>query len=312
MLDKLEISEHFKQLQNNICNALETADTKGKFKEDVWTRMEGGGGKSRIIQNGAVIEKGGVNFSAVHGILPEYISRNILQQETKNENSQTFFATGISIVIHPVSPFVPIIHLNLRYFEIQNPKSEIQKFFGGGIDLTPHYINEKDAKYFHQEIKTVCDKHSPNYYSEFKKWADEYFFIKHRNEMRGIGGIFFDKLSETPEFTIENRFDFVKSVGELFAPLYVSLMNKNKNIPYTEHHKNWQLLRRGRYAEFNLVYDKGTKFGLETNGRAESILMSLPPFATWVYDYKTIANSEEDKTQKFLIKDIDWINFVSK
>ena len=191
---------------------------------------------------------------------------------------------------------VPIIHMNVRYIEFGN-----DKWFGGGIDLTPHYVNKEDAGYFHHTLKEVCDKHHHTYYNEFKKWADEYFYIKHRNETRGVGGIFFDHLRAN-EFSIAERFDFVKDVGSSFAPIYTSLMKKNKSLPYSEREKQWQYLRRGRYVEFNLVYDRGTKFGLETNGRAESILMSLPPQANWSYNYKPEKGTAEEKTLSYLKK----------
>ena len=222
--------------------------------------------------------------------------------EDKNVD-ELFFATGISIVLHPVNPMVPIIHMNTRYFETASGKN----WFGGGIDLTPHYVNEEDATFFHQQMKTVCNKFSPNYHPEFKQWADDYFFIPHRNETRGIGGIFFDHLAQTPDYTIEQRFDFVREVGSAFAPTYVHLMQKNKNTAFAEKEKQWQKLRRGRYVEFNLVYDKGTRFGLETNGRTESILMSLPPQAEWHYNFTPEKNSKEEQTLNFLKKGIQWV-----
>lgn len=289
--------EWFQQLQNDICKALEQADGLATFHEDQWTRAEGGGGKTRIIQSGNVIEKGGVNFSAVWGKLPAFM-------QTKEQTSQEhFFATGISIVIHPKSPMVPIIHMNTRYFETDGGK----QWFGGGIDLTPHYVQEEDAQFFHRELNKVCSAFSPTYYSEFKKWADDYFFIPHRGETRGIGGIFFDHLSSNENFSMQDRFSFVKEVGKLFAPTYVQLMQKNKELKYGEQELQWQKIRRGRYVEFNLVYDRGTKFGLETNGRTESILMSLPPQAEWHYSFHPDKNSAEEKTLQLLKKDINWV-----
>lgn len=300
MLTKEEITDWFRSLQDNICKALEDADGGAEFIEDAWERKEGGGGLTRIIQNGNVIEKGGVAFSAVHGPIPEFLKSEIKNAETSTKN---FYATGVSIVIHPQSPMVPIIHMNVRYFEMDGNV----KWFGGGIDLTPHYVDEADAKYFHQYLKTLCDKFSPTYHTEFKKWADDYFFIKHRNETRGIGGIFFDHLKPNEKVSVEQLFDFVKAVGESFAPVYTYFMNKNKSLPYGENEKQWQLLRRGRYVEFNLVYDRGTKFGLETNGRVESILMSLPQMASWTYNYTPAKSSKEEKTLSFLKKDVNWI-----
>jgi coproporphyrinogen III oxidase len=296
---KEQITEWFKSLQDSICIALEYEDGKGKFEEDNWLREEGGGGRTRILQSGNVIEKGGVNFSAVHGDVPDFL---IKENSVSNSEKNTFYATGVSIVIHPHNPMIPIIHMNVRYFEMSNGAW----WFGGGIDLTPHYINEEDAVFFHSSLKTACDKHNTNYYPDFKKWADDYFFITHRKETRGIGGIFFDKLSQTTNCTKEQLFAFVQEIGNSFAPAYTSLMNKNKNLPYTEDNKQWQLLRRGRYVEFNLVYDKGTKFGLETNGRVESILMSLPSTAGWFYNYTPAPNSPEEKTLSFLKKGINW------
>lgn len=290
-----QIAERLKQLQDSICKSLEDADGKGKFAEENWTREEGGGGRTRIVQQGTIIEKGGVNFSAVHGELPENIRKAL------NVSESGFFATGVSIVIHPQSPMVPIIHMNVRYFELGNG----DYWFGGGIDLTPHYVAEDDARFFHQQLKAVCDKHSEAYYPKFKKWADDYFFIPHRKETRGIGGIFFDRLSGG-ESEKQSHFNFLIDVGETFAPVYTQLMKRNAALPYSETQKKWQLLRRGRYVEFNLVYDKGTKFGLDTNGRIESILMSLPEQAGWFYDHKTEKGSPEEKTLSLLKKGIDW------
>lgn len=298
MFSKERASEFFMQLQNDICNALEQADGKAKFHEDKWERNGGGGGITRVMQHGNVIEKGGVNFSAVFGQLPENIKKALKVEE------ENFFATGVSIVMHPHNPFVPIIHMNVRYFEL----SENTRWFGGGIDLTPHYIDLEQAKYFHLQMKNTCDKFDKSYYPKFKQWADEYFFIKHRAEARGIGGIFFDRLSDkTENKPIEEIFDFVKAVGEAFAPTYTYLIAINKDKPYTNRHKDWQLIRRGRYVEFNLVYDKGTKFGLDTQGRIESILMSLPLQAGWPYNFVPSPGSEEEFTVKLLKNPMNWI-----
>lgn len=294
---KEKATEWFKGLQDSICSSLEEADGKAKFVQDLWDREGGGGGRSRIITDGNVIEKGGVGFSAVYGKTPEKILQKL------NLEDADFYATGVSIVIHPKSPMVPIIHMNVRLFEMSNGV----RWFGGGIDLTPHYVDKEDAKYFHNALKSVCDKHNSHYYPQFKKWADDYFFIKHRNETRGIGGIFFDHLKETDEISFEDRFNFVKDIGNLFAPVYTYFMTKNKDIPYSEREVDWQLRRRSRYVEFNLVYDAGTKFGLDTNGRTESILMSMPPLAKWEYDYKPESGSKEEETLNLLKKDINWI-----
>jgi coproporphyrinogen III oxidase len=295
------ITEWLKGLQDSICSALEEADGGSKFIEENWTREEGGGGRSRVIRNGTVLEKGGVMFSAVHGEPPKFLFNE--KEHSISDAGSQFYATGVSIVLHPKNPMVPIIHMNVRYFEMTNGV----KWLGGGIDLTPHYVNEEDARFFHAELKKVCDRHNPVYYSKFKKWADDYFFITHRNETRGVGGIFFDRLNSDNEMSFEENLAFWKDVGSAFAPIYVELIKRNKDKSYTEANKQWQLLRRGRYVEFNLVYDKGTKFGLESNGRIESILVSLPLHASWEYNYKPVPGSEEEKTLGLLKKGINWV-----
>ncbi|WP_109830659.1 oxygen-dependent coproporphyrinogen oxidase [Reichenbachiella versicolor] len=296
-MNKEEIQNWFKSLQDSICTALEETDEKGKFEQDLWTRPEGGGGRTRILQNGNIIEKGGVNFSAVEGPTPNKILQAL------GLDKADFFATGVSIVMHPISPMVPIIHMNVRYFEMSNGIN----WFGGGIDLTPHYVVDEDAKYFHRTMKDTCDRHHSSYYTDFKKWADDYFFIKHRKETRGIGGIFFDRLNEKDGISMEDRWKFVQDVGSQFAPIYTRFMTKNKDLAYGENEKAWQYLRRGRYVEFNLVLDKGTKFGLDTDGRTESILMSLPPQANWAYQFEPKTGSKEEETLNKLKKGIDWI-----
>lgn len=293
--NRSEIKSFFMNLQDNICASLESLDGKGKFQEDLWERPEGGGGRSRVIL-GDKIEKGGVNFSAVEGHLPEKISKALGLEPTD------FFATGVSIVLHPQNPLVPIIHMNVRYFETSVGKY----WFGGGIDVTPHYVVDEDAQFFHNHLKSVGDKHDKAYYPHHKKWADDYFYIPHRKETRGIGGIFFDRLEADETHTKQERFDFVKDVGESFVPIYSELMNRNHGKTYTDDHKSWQFHRRGRYVEFNLVWDKGTKFGLQTNGRIESILMSMPPLANWTYNHEIKPGSDEEITQSKLIKGIDW------
>lgn len=297
MLKKEAIATYFEGLQDDICEQLEAADGVGQFREDAWKRIGGGGGRSRVI-TGRHVEKGGVNFSAVHGPLPEKIGK-ALKLEAKE-----FFATGVSIVLHPSNPLVPIIHMNVRYFEMD----EENWWFGGGIDLTPHYIFPEDAVYFHEKLKAVCDAHHPEYYGKFKPWADEYFYLRHRQETRGIGGIFFDRLDQK-QGKKEDLFAYVKEVGESFCPIYIPLLHKHKQKPFTDQQKQWQGLRRGRYVEFNLVWDKGTKFGLDTDGRTESILMSLPPLANWVYDHHPEPGSPEAQTQQWLKKGIDWVNY---
>lgn len=295
--DKQVITNFFLDLQDRICQSLEAADGIGQFEEDNWTRAEGGGGRTRILQEGAVIEKGGVLFSAVHGPANEATLRQLNQTEPAD-----FYATGVSIVLHPRSPMVPIIHMNVRYFELSNGIF----WFGGGIDLTPHYVVEEDARWFHAHLKAVCDRHDAAYYPRFKTWADDYFFLKHRNETRGIGGIFFDYLKPTAETSKADLFAFVQDVGNAFAPAYTHFMHKNRNISFGEAEKQWQYLRRGRYVEFNLVWDRGTKFGLESNGRTESILMSLPPQANWAYNHQPEIGTHEAETLAWLRKGVDW------
>ena len=298
MITREQIADTYKKIQQEITEALEQLDGKAKFQEEIWERDGGGGGRTRIIQNGNLLEKGGVNFSAVHGTLPAPIKKAFGVDEDQ------FFATGVSIVLHPNHPLVPIIHMNIRYFELNDQL----RWFGGGIDLTPHYVYPEDATYFHQALKRTCDKHSPDFYPEFKEWADRYFYIKHREETRGIGGIFYDRL--TPEKTglsYEQIFDFSCDLGRTFAPVYTDLANRHRDKTYSDEQKEWQLIRRGRYVEFNLVYDAGTKFGLETNGRIESILMSLPAQANWAYDYKATPGSAEAETLSLLKQGISWV-----
>jgi len=295
MLTKEYIAARFQTLQDDICRALAAVDGQGVFSQDNWTRAEGGGGRSRVIE-GQTIEKGGVMFSAVHGPLPEAMAKNMQLPPTD------FFATGVSIVLHPRSPLVPIIHMNIRYFETGTGRW----WFGGGIDLTPHYVVLEDARFFHQQLQATCDRFHPTFYAQFKQQADDYFFIRHRQETRGIGGIFFDYLDEKSELSQEKLFDFVVAVGETFAPTYIPLLKLRQDQPWGEREKRWQLLRRGRYVEFNLVWDRGTKFGLETNGRIESILMSMPPLASWAYDFHPEPDSPEAATLNWLRPGIDW------
>jgi len=304
MISKEQITADYQQIQDEICAALELCDGKAKFEEEKWEREGGGGGRTRIIQNGSIFEKGGVNFSAVHGQLPASIKKAL------NIEDDDFFATGISIVIHPNHPLVPIIHMNIRYFEMPSSFTDGRqpvRWFGGGIDLTPHYVIDADARYFHQYLKSVCDKFYHDFYHRFKLWADDYFYIKHRNETRGIGGIFYDRLTANEELSWDNIFDFSKALGRSFIPIYTELVNRNRNTVFTDEQQQWQYQRRSRYTEFNLVYDAGTKFGLETNGRIESILMSLPPTAKWVYNYQAQPGSEEEKTLSLLKKGINWV-----
>ncbi len=289
-------------LQNEITSALEHIDGKAKFVEDEWKRKEGGGGKTRVIQNGIVFEKGGVNVSAVHGPLPQS-----MQAYFKVEDVD-FFACGLSLVIHPKNPFVPTVHANWRYFEMFDKSGHmVDQWFGGGQDLTPYYLFDEDAKHFHQTCKTACEKHDSSFYPKYKKQCDNYFWNAHRDEARGIGGLFFDYLKSNENQSIEDWYNFVTEVGNSFTQAYIPIVEKRKDMPYTSKHRNWQEIRRGRYVEFNLVHDKGTLFGLKTNGRIESILMSLPPHVQWQYDYHPEEHSDEERLIKILKHPIDWV-----
>ena len=296
-----EIIDFFKTLQDEICMSLEAMDGHGRFKEDTWERPGGGGGRSRVIL-GQHIEKGGVMFSAVHGEMPEAIAKSLSLPENN------FSATGVSIVLHPKNPWVPIIHMNVRYFQTDKG----HWWFGGGIDASPHYINLSEAQRFHRLLKNQCDKFSLDAYAKYKKWADDYFFIRHREETRGIGGIFFDRLNDEMKKSKEECWTFVKAIGNSFIPAYHILFDDNYIKAYDSNNKLWQNVRRSRYVEFNLVYDRGTKFGLQTNGRIESILVSMPPDANWIYNYQPTPNSNEWKTQNLLRKGIDWINYTEE
>lgn len=297
---------YIQNLQDTICAALEQADGSAKFREDLWQRPEGGGGRTRVIENGAVIEKGGVNISGVHGKLPESM------QQMFNVGEADFFACGLSLVIHPKNPMAPTVHANWRYFEMYDANGNIiDQWFGGGQDLTPYYLFEEDAEHFHQTSKNACDKHNPEFYSKYKKQCDQYFWNAHRHEARGIGGLFFDYCKANENQTIEDWFNFVCEVGNSFTQAYIPILNKRKDLAYTKAQRNWQEIRRGRYVEFNLVHDKGTLFGLKTNGRIESILMSLPPHVQWVYDHHPEAGSAEEKLLKILENPIDWIALKS-
>jgi coproporphyrinogen III oxidase len=299
---KNKFYKYIEDLQNTITSKLEEVDGLGKFKEDIWEREEGGGGRTRVIENGEVFEKGGVNISAVYGELPEVL-RN--QFKVKEGN---FFACGLSLVLHPVNPFVPTVHANWRYFEMYDEAGNIvTQWFGGGQDLTPYYLFDEDAVHFHQVCKSACDKHNSEFYPKFKKTCDEYFWNLHRNEARGIGGLFFDYLKETEDTLIEDRFNFVTEVGNSFLESYVPIVEKRKGIEFTKAHKDWQEVRRGRYVEFNLVHDRGTLFGLKTNGRIESILMSLPPIVQWKYNHHPEENSEEERLIHLLMNPRDWV-----
>ncbi|XP_035729261.1 oxygen-dependent coproporphyrinogen-III oxidase-like isoform X2 [Vespa mandarinia] len=274
-----------------------------------WARTEGGGGITCVLQNGTVFEKAGVNISVVSGLLPSTAIQQMRARGKQiDEGSLPFFAAGVSAVIHPRNPMVPTIHFNYRYFEIKNKDGSIQWWFGGGTDLTPYYLNEEDVKHFHSTLKEACDKHNLSYYAKFKKWCDDYFYINHRGECRGVGGIFFDDLDIPNQ---NEAFLFVKSCAEAVIPSYIPLVKLHKNDGYGYAERQWQLLRRGRYVEFNLIYDRGTKFGLYTPGaRYESILMSLPLNAKWEYMHEPNPNSEEAKLVEVLKNPRDWLNLT--
>jgi coproporphyrinogen III oxidase len=287
----------FLSLQDRICERLEAADGAGHFSEDLWRRQAGGGGRTRILERGKLFEKAGVNFSYVHGTLEESLAAKLPLGDGAN-----FVATGISLVLHPLSPMVPAVHANFRYLERGSGS-----WFGGGTDLTPSYPFLEDAVFFHQTLKEVCDRFDPGYYPRFKKWCDDYFFVKHRGETRGVGGIFFDYLTPgngRPE--TGGIFGFVQAAGESFLKAYLPIAERRRLEPYGEREREFQLIRRGRYVEFNLVYDRGTQFGLETGGRTESILMSLPPIVKWVYDYRPEPGSRESAALEFF-RARDWL-----
>ena len=299
---KHKFYQYIQDLQNTITAGLEAIDGKAKFEEDIWVRPEGGGGRTRVIQNGNVFEKGGVNISGVHGKLPDSMQKYFGVEDAD------FFACGLSLVIHPKSPMVPTVHANWRYFEMYDQDGNIvDQWFGGGQDLTPYYLFEEDATHFHQVCKTACDKHNPEFYPKYKARCDEYFHNTHRNEARGIGGLFFDYCKATEDMSMENWYDFVTEVGDSFLEAYLPIVEKRKDLPYTKAQRDWQEIRRGRYVEFNLVHDKGTLFGLKTNGRIESILMSLPPHVQWVYDHNPEDGSDEAKLLDVLKNPKNWV-----
>lgn len=295
-------------LQGQIIKQLEEMETEARFKVDRWTREEGGGGITCIIQEGEVWERAAVNVSVVHGKLPPAAVAQMRNRGKSNipaGKDLPFFACGISSVIHPKNPNVPTLHFNYRFFQVEVGPNKYESWFGGGTDLTPYYLDEDDVKHFHKTLKQACDKHDKNYYTDFKKWCDKYFVITHRNESRGVGGIFFDDLDNPDQSKV---FEFVKSCGNAVMPSYMPIVKKNAGKGYGRREREWQLLRRGKYVEFNLVYDRGTKFGLMTPGaRIESILVSLPATAKWTYKHTPEVGSPEETLQKVLNNPRDWI-----
>lgn len=288
-----EVHAFFRRLQQEIRAVLEEADGVGKFSLDPWERPGGGGGTACVLQEGQVFEKGGVNVSEVFGQLPERLVR------TMNVATPGFYATGISLVLHPRSPMIPTVHMNYRYFEQQDGTS----WFGGGSDLTPYYPEEEDIVHFHRILKRACDAHDPGYYPRFKRWCDEYFYLRHRQECRGVGGIFFDYMKGDPV----RNFAFVRSAADAFPGSYLPIVQRRRDTPWGDRERRWQLLRRGRYVEFNLVYDRGTLFGLETGGRTESVLMSLPPEARWEYAVQPAPGSPEAALVAMLSQPREWV-----
>jgi coproporphyrinogen III oxidase len=293
------VIEFLKQLQDKICQALEQSDGSGKFIEDNWTRKEGGGGRTRVMTNGDVIEQGGVNFSVVSGDKlppsatahrPELVGR-------------TWQACGVSLVIHPKNPHIPTSHANVRFFIAEKEGEDPVWWFGGGFDLTPFYPVDEDVIHWHQVAHDLCEPFGEDVYSDYKKWCDDYFYLKHRDETRGVGGLFFDDLNK---WNFDTCLNYIKAVGQGFINAYVPVMNRRKNDKYTEQQRQFQLYRRGRYVEFNLVFDRGTLFGLQSGGRTESILMSMPPLARWEYNYVPEENSDEAKISHYLVPR-DWL-----
>jgi coproporphyrinogen III oxidase len=298
--DKAAVKAYLLDLQDRICNALAVEDGGAQFVEDSWTRAEGGGGRSRVLINGAVIEKGGVNFSHVHGTqMPA--SATAHRPELAG---RAFEAMGVSLVIHPHNPYVPTSHANVRFFIAEKEGAAPVWWFGGGYDLTPYYGNEADVIHWHQTAKNACDPLGEHLYPRFKKWCDEYFYLKHRDEARGVGGLFFDDYNAE---SFAHSFALMQAVGDSYVPAYQPIVNARKATPFTERERDFQLYRRGRYVEFNLVYDRGTLFGLQTGGRTESILMSLPPLVRWEYNWQPQADSAEAELYEKFLPQRDWL-----
>jgi coproporphyrinogen III oxidase len=298
--DKAAVKAYLLDLQDRICKALADEDGGAKFVEDNWTRTEGGGGRTRVLADGHVIEKGGVNFSHVQGAqMPA--SATAHRPELAG---RAFEAMGVSLVIHPKNPYVPTSHANVRFFIAEKEGAEPVWWFGGGYDLTPYYGNEADVIHWHNTARNACVEFGEDVYPRYKKWCDEYFYLKHRNEARGVGGLFFDDLNEQG---FERSFAFLRAIGDSFVPAYQPIIAARKNMAYGERERQFQLYRRGRYVEFNLVYDRGTLFGLQTGGRTESILMSLPPLVRWEYDFHPQAGSAEAELYEKFLPHRDWL-----
>lgn len=298
--DKVAVKKYLLSLQDSICHALAEEDGGADFAEDSWDRAEGGGGRSRVLIDGNVIEKGGVNFSHVFGSqMPASATANRPELA-----GRSFEAMGVSLVIHPNNPYVPTSHANVRFFIAEKEGEEPVWWFGGGYDLTPYYGNQDDCRAWHSTAKKACDPFGDDLYARLKLWCDDYFYLKHRDEPRGVGGLFFDDFNE---LGFEQSFAFMRSVGDSYVDAYRPIMAKRKDILFGEREREFQLYRRGRYVEFNLVFDRGTLFGLQTGGRTESILMSLPPLVRWVYDWHPEENSAEAELYDVYLKPQDWI-----
>lgn len=292
-------------LQDNICQQLEQCDGKSRFLVDDWQRESGGGGRTRVLTDGNVFEQAGVNYSEVYG-------DNLPGSATAHRPElagRSFRAMGVSLVIHPHNPYVPTSHANVRFFVAEKEGSDPVWWFGGGFDLTPYYGNPDDCKHWHITAKTACEGFGEDTYDNYKRWCDEYFYLKHRSEPRGIGGLFFDDLN-SPDF--DTAFGFMQSVGNHYLPAYLPIVERRKDMPYGEKERSFQLYRRGRYVEFNLVYDRGTLFGLQSGGRTESILMSLPPVVNWKYNYQPEPGTAEAELYDIYLKPKDWIHEQSE
>jgi len=288
------VVDFLKELQDQICQALESADGNASFVEDKWVRPEGGGGRTRVLTNGDVIEQGGVNFSLVSGTkLPP--SATAHRPELAG---RTWQACGVSLVIHPKNPYIPTSHANVRFFIAEKEGEDPVWWFGGGFDLTPFYPIKEDIVHWHKTAQSLCQPFGDSIYQDHKKWCDEYFYLKHRNETRGVGGLFFDDLNQ---WDFDTCLNYIKAVGLGFIDAYLPIIEKRKNTEYGERQRQFQLYRRGRYVEFNLVFDRGTLFGLQSGGRTESILMSMPPLARWEYNFQAEENSEEYKLNEYLV-----------
>ena len=296
-----QVKTYLMALQDTICQGLENADGKAKFVEDNWQRAEGGGGRTRVIQGGNVIEQGGVNYSHVFGAsMPA--SATAHRPELAG---RSFHACGVSLVIHPNNPHIPTSHANVRFFIAEKEGEEPIWWFGGGFDLTPYYPVFEDVQHWHQVASDLCQPFGAAVYDKYKNWCDDHFYLKHRSETRGVGGLFFDDLNE---LGFEQSFAFMQAVGNGYLDAYLPIIERRKNTPTTEQQRDFQLYRRGRYVEFNLVWDRGTLFGLQTGGRTESILMSMPPLARWEYNYVPAADSPEAKLYQYYLRPQDWLN----